>query len=307
MPNVLLVEDSPTQQMQMQILLEGGGHHVCCAPDGEVALKMLDEQGCEIVVTDLEMPTLNGLQLIQKLRSDFPHIPSILVTARGSERLAAEALQQGAAAYVPKVLLESLLLKTVEDVLGVMRTDRTYGRLIDSTIQNHFILQLPSEPAIIEPAVDLPIQIAAGMDLLTGTEMHRVSLAVQQALHNALYRGNLELSRNDYSASCGDKERHEQRETLRHRLESEPFCNRSIRYDVLLTRGYLRFIITDEGSGFDVSTVPSKSDAGAMSGEGGRGLVLIQNVMDDVRFNPAGNQISMLYRVRGESFGIDLD
>ncbi len=61
---------------------------------------------------------MNGLELIKKMAADFPQIPAVLVTAQGSERLAAEALKHGAAAYVPKSMLTEMLLGTVEDVLA---------------------------------------------------------------------------------------------------------------------------------------------------------------------------------------------
>ncbi len=299
MPNILLVEDSATQSMQMRILLESAGHEVTCAEDGVHAIDCLNKNTCELVVTDLEMPHMNGLELVAKMQSDFPHIPSVLVTARGSEHLAAEALQKGAAAYVPKSMLDTLLLKTVEDVLGVLRTDQTYARMIDCTIQNHFILEFPSEPCFIGPAIDLPLQIAAGMELLSGTELHRVSTAVREALNNALYRGNLELSPHQWQdADDFDVSALALPPIVAERLSQEPYKDRKVRYDVLLSKELIRFIITDQGPGFDVSSIPIKNDPKSIDDSSGRGLVLIQAMMDDVKFNPAGNQITLVKHCR---------
>jgi CheY-like chemotaxis protein len=297
MPNILLVEDSATQAMQMRILLESAGHEVICAEDGLCAIECLSKSPCELVVTDLEMPQMNGLQLVERMRSDFPHIPSVLVTARGSETLAAEALQKGAAGYVPKSMMDSMLLKTVQDVLGVMRTDRTYANLIDCTLQNHFILQLPSDPAMIAPAVDLPIQIAAGMEILSGTELHRLSTAIQESLQNALYRGNLELGYDQWkSESDFDDTGLALAPIVAERLAQMPYKDRTIRYDVLLTKEFVRVIITDDGPGFDITNVPIKGHPRSLEESRGRGLVLIQSLTDDVKFNPAGNQIILLKR-----------
>jgi CheY-like chemotaxis protein len=299
MPSILLVEDSATQAMQMRILLESAGHEVTCAEDGVCAVECLANQPCELVITDLEMPQMNGLQLVERLRVDFPHIPSILVTARGSETLAAEALQKGAAGYVPKSMLESMLIKTVEDVLGVLRTDRTYAHLIDCTVQNHFILELPTDPTVIGPAVDLPIQIAAGMDLLNGVELHRLSTAIQEALQNAIYRGNLELSYDQWRAEEDfDETGMAVSPIVADRLNAAPYNERKVRYDVLINKDFIRIIITDQGPGFDITNLPIKGDPGSMVETCGRGFVLIQSLTDDVKFNPAGNQITLLKRCK---------
>ena len=94
MAKVLLVEDSPTQAVEMRMLLEEGSHEVRHAANGKIALDVLAQEPLDIVVTDLEMPEVNGLQLVETMRADFAHVPAILVTARGSEELAAEALQK---------------------------------------------------------------------------------------------------------------------------------------------------------------------------------------------------------------------
>ncbi len=194
MSNILLVEDSATQAMQMKMLLESASHTVTCVDDGTVALERLADGYNELVVTDLELPLLSGLDLIKKMQADFPQIPAVLVTAQGSERLAAEALKHGAAAYVPKSMLTEMLLGTVEDVLGVMRTDRSYAELIDHLTENRLIFDLPCKPDLIEPVIDLTMHMAAGMELLSGTDRHRVSAALRHVLSNSLYRGNLELT-----------------------------------------------------------------------------------------------------------------
>ena len=78
------------------------------------------------VLTDLDMPEMNGLDLVVALRREHPSIPVILMTAFGSEEIAIQALQSGAASYVPKRALARDLIATLQDVLEVcMRTVMT--------------------------------------------------------------------------------------------------------------------------------------------------------------------------------------
>jgi CheY-like chemotaxis protein len=295
MSNILLVEDSPTQSLQMKLLLESAGHHVVCSDDGNSAIEQLASGTNEIVITDLELPVMNGLDLIKRMRADFPQIPAVLVTGQGSERLAAEALRIGATAYVPKSLIEDMLLGTIEDVLGVARTDRSYAELIDCTIENRLIFEIPNRPHLLLTAIDLTMQLAAGMELLTGVERYRVATALQHAASNALYRGNLQLSIDQWHpASSIEPELSESNPVVRSRMHSDPFQHRKIHYDARLMRDLIRVVIRDEGVGFDTSRYINEDDTAAFAAEHGRGLTLICKFMDKVSFNASGNEITMI-------------
>ena len=145
------------------------------------------------MVTDLNMPQKNGLELVRAMRIHFGAIPVILITAQGSEELAVQALEHGAASYVPKVLLAEKLIPTVDDVLAVVSAKRSYDRLVGSINRTEFDLTLENDPALFDPFVELFQQIVHGMGLCDDTDRFRIGMALKEALLNALYRGNLEL------------------------------------------------------------------------------------------------------------------
>lgn len=295
MSNILLVEDSPTQALQMKMLLESASHVVTCCDDGTKAIEHLETGTSEIVVTDLELPVMNGLELIKKMQSDFPQIPAVLVTGQGSERLAAEALRAGATAYVPKSLVEDMLIGTVEDVLGVVRTDRSYAELIDCTVENRLVFELPNKLALLSTAIDLTMQLAAGMQLLSGSDRYRFGTALQHAASNAIYRGNLELTHAQWRQTSNEENGHEQVEPIvTQRFNTAPFKDRKVHYDVRLMRDLIRVVIRDEGPGFDTRKFSLDSDTESISAAGGRGLVLIRNFVDKVSFNDSGNEITLI-------------
>lgn len=295
MSNILLVEDSPTQAMQMKLLLESASHQVTCCDDGTTALEALAVGTSELVVTDLELPVMNGLDLIRRMQADFPQIPAVLVTGQGSERLAAEALRIGATAYVPKSMVEDLLLGTVEDVLGVTRTDRSYAELIDCTLENRLVFELPNKPRLLMTAIDLTMQLASGMELLTGVERFRVSTALQHAASNAIYRGNLELSHDEWrQTSTLEPDFVSSDGVAQQRLAVAPYKHRKVHYDARLMRDLIRVVLRDEGPGFDTSTLTSDYDPHALDADRGRGLTMIRKFMDKVTFNGAGNEITLV-------------
>ncbi|MCA9134313.1 MAG: ATP-binding protein, partial [Planctomycetales bacterium] len=270
-------------------------HEVICCDDGTTAIEHLALGTSELVVTDLELPLMNGLDLIKKMQADFPHIPAVLVTGQGSERLAAEALRNGATAYVPKSLVDEMLLGTVEDVLGVMRTDRSYAQLIECTVENRLVFELPSNPRLLATAIDLTMQLASGMRLLSGVDRYRLGTALQHAASNAIYRGNFELSRGQWQQTGNDEPDVDSPHPLvNERMHMSPYKDRKVHYDARLMRDLIRVVIRDEGHGFKVGDLANENDPKALDADQGRGLVLIRSFMDKVSFNAVGNEITLI-------------
>src|SRR5437764_11543745 len=114
MTRILVVEDSRTQAQEIRFLLEDAGFEVDVAGDGREALDLLGRGLPDAILTDLDMPRMNGLELVEAVRRDHPGVPVILMTALGSEDIAAQALQKGAASYVPKRNLTRDILPTLQ-------------------------------------------------------------------------------------------------------------------------------------------------------------------------------------------------
>lgn len=90
---ILVVDDSPTQALQMQMLLENAKYRVGVAEDGVDAMRMVRANHPDLVVTDLEMPNKNGLEVVEEIKQEFPSLPVVLTTGKGSEDIAADALR----------------------------------------------------------------------------------------------------------------------------------------------------------------------------------------------------------------------
>ncbi|TXD37197.1 response regulator [Lujinxingia vulgaris] len=117
---VLIVDDSVTTRTLYQRLLEDAGWRVLVASDGKQALELLNSARVEAVISDVEMPRLDGFELTRALRHNptTRQLPIILVTARASDEDRALGLEAGADAYIVKNLLDpALLLQTLSDFL----------------------------------------------------------------------------------------------------------------------------------------------------------------------------------------------
>ena len=100
MTSVLLVDDEPGVLFTLSELVVDRGHRAITARNGTEALAKLDD--ADAVVTDLSMPGMSGLDLIAQIAQRDPSLPVILLTAHGNERVAVQAMRQGAYDYIAK-------------------------------------------------------------------------------------------------------------------------------------------------------------------------------------------------------------
>ncbi|HID76071.1 MAG TPA: response regulator [Planctomycetaceae bacterium] len=292
MTKVLVVDDSEVDRRLIGGLLEQQPDcQVLYAADGIEALDRMKQTAADVIVTDLRMPRMDGLELVKAVRRGHPGVPVVLITAHGSKMLAVEALKQGAAGYVPKIHVGDKLLETVQDVLAMARADRNYERLIHSLQKSEFtfLLELENDPVLIDPLIELVKQTVGRIRLCDFTGQLRIGVALKAALLNAILRGNLEISREQMEAA-----RQKRIDLVAQRRSQPPYRDRRVYVDVNVSRERARFIIRDEGPGFDVSSLPDLMDSTVGERQAGRGLSLMLTFMDEVTFNEVGNQVTMV-------------
>ncbi len=119
---ILVVEDSPTQALHLQVLLEQKGLHVVCAVDGRIGLEMATDLHPDLIILDVQMPELNGFQVCQLLKEhlDTANIPVIMFTRHDDPQAVVLGLQTGAVDYIPKdAFANAVLLETLRQ-MGVI-------------------------------------------------------------------------------------------------------------------------------------------------------------------------------------------
>ncbi len=284
---VLVVDDSLVDRHLASRLLEGHAEfHVEHASNGIEALELIEARLPLAVITDIQMPEMDGLQLVEAVHHRYPSVPMIVMTANGSEEIALQALTAGAADYVPKLHLASELRKSLESLLAITTGERGHQRLWHCLRYQELRYELENDVRLIPPLVDELQQVAAEMGLVNQTERVRLAKVLFEVLRNAIYHGNLELSPAEAAAG-----------PITQGTGQAPHSERRVYVRAAFSPQEARFTIRDEGSGFDVSTLPSvKGDPSLLSGKGGRGLVLTHVFMDEVSFNPAGNEVTLVKR-----------
>ncbi|BEQ15374.1 sigma-54-dependent transcriptional regulator [Desulfoferula mesophila] len=136
MERILIVDDEKNYLVVLQALLADSGYEVVTAQGGNQALALAAEEEPDLVITDMRMPQMTGVELIQRLRANFNEIPIIVMTAYGTVENAVEAMKSGASDYISKPFENTELLLTVEKALK-MRRLLTQNRLLKEELQGY--------------------------------------------------------------------------------------------------------------------------------------------------------------------------
>ena len=287
---VLVVDDTTFDQRLVGKLLESMDEiRLLFARNGREALATIAREPPTAVLTDLVMPEMGGLELVYEIRAIYPQIPVILMTANGSESVAMDALRAGATNYIPKRDLVRDLVRTLRKVITIAKTKRERARILSFLGRRESAFTLENDPDLLMPFVALINEEIEGLGTMDATGRMQICIALQEALTNALFHGNLEVS----SDLRQDNEDEFYSKAEERRVQA-PYRWRQIRVQAQIDRHATRFQIADDGPGFDVAIMTRTIEPEHLSRIGGRGLLLIRTFMDQVTFNKSGNQITMV-------------
>jgi CheY-like chemotaxis protein/anti-sigma regulatory factor (Ser/Thr protein kinase) len=290
MVKALVVDDSKVDRLMVGGLLEKDGEiEVSYASDGKDALARIEASPPDLVITDLVMPEMDGLELVGEIRRRFPLVPVILCTSKGSEQTAVEALQRGASSYVPKRLLASDLRETVDQVLSSSAQQRCRSEVMESMVHSDITFEIKNDRRLFSPLIGYLQECLANLGALDEAERTRIGVALEEALVNAAEHGNLELD-----SALRSTDRRAYVELADQRRGAAPYCDRRVYVEAHLSRTEARFVVRDEGSGFDPGTLPDPRDPENLLKVSGRGVLIMRTFMDEVRFNPNGNEVTLV-------------
>ena len=293
MTKILVVDDAAVDRgIAGALLEEHAGWKAVYAEDGKEALAWVQREAIDLVLTDLQMPEINGLELVEVIHRDHASVPVILMTAHGSEEIAREALQKGAASYVPKNNLARDLVSTVEYVLGIARSSRNLPQVLQCLTETEFTFVVANDPSQLQPLIGYFQDLMTQMKLAEKGGLIRIGTALHEALTNAIEHGNLEL----HSELRDQDDRREYLALLNQRRRQSPYRERRVHISAKFSHDQAVFTIRDEGPGFDPSNLPDPTEPANLERVSGRGLYLFRTFMDEVRFNVTGNEITLIKR-----------
>lgn len=150
---------------------------------------------------------------------------------------------------------------------------------------------LGADPCVIPPLINHLQRTMRMLGVCAQSDEIRVCVALEEAINNALFHGNLEIDSETRTGNTGNY-----RQLVERRCTCQPYCDRSVYVEARMSRSEARFIIRDEGGGFNPDDLPDPTDPANLEKACGRGLLLMRTFMDEVTFNASGNEVTMIKR-----------
>jgi len=188
---ILVVDDERAVRSALRVNLSKAGYDVTVAEDGEAALARLGTHPPDLVLSDLRMPKLDGMLLLEAVQAEHPELPVVLMTGHGSVRDAVQAMRAGAADYIIKPVRRDELLVILERALRARQLEAEVVRLREALDQRLQFEQLIGASTAMQRVYAL-IDAVADSDalvLVTGPTGAGKEL-VSRAVHSRSARAN---------------------------------------------------------------------------------------------------------------------
>ena len=115
--HILVMEDDPTISAALDMILTEAGYDIDVAETGEAALELFEQKQFDLIIADLKLPGINGMEVIRQVKEKKPEIEVIVITGVGTQPIAEEALELGAHDFLPKPFTDDQIKTAINEAL----------------------------------------------------------------------------------------------------------------------------------------------------------------------------------------------
>jgi CheY-like chemotaxis protein len=284
---ILIVEDDPGLREYLKDTMKAEGHQTQVAENGLHGLESYKKFEPDLVISDIQMPGMNGLELLESIRNSNTETIVVMITAYGSEEYAMQALHLGANNYFKKPVRHAELLPLLRKYDRLVKNRAIVQPILDMIVRQELTIQF-------ENRVELLPGIIEHLVLVTGNTLSKVDglgvrLGLFELLTNAVEHGNLEIT---YEEKTNALKSRALTALYAERLSDPVLAARKVTVEFTLEPAMCEWVISDEGKGFDWrQALRNISNTSALLEEHGRGILIAQHQFDHLEYLDVGSVV----------------
>jgi CheY-like chemotaxis protein len=285
---VLIVEDDPASMNYLEIILNKEGLDYRTASDGQEGLEIFKKYRPHIVLTDINMPRMTGVEMLLAIKRIDSQAIVIMLTAFNSEDYVIKSMRYGANNYLKKPILK-------ENIIGLLRKYKSilYARSQHKQIQN-FIAHHSFSMKFNNDIFQVPFIVNYLIDeidlLFKEDETMGIRLGLDEIIINAIEHGNLNISYREKSKAIQNNS-YEKLISDRSKLQKNKKKEVTIKYTY--SDNFCEWIIEDEGEGFDPDSIPNPITSEGTEMLHGRGIFITRFQFDELEYLEKGNKVRL--------------
>jgi CheY-like chemotaxis protein len=284
--NILIVEDDYASREFLFNLIKFEGYEVETAVNGEEGLEKHEACKPDLIICDIQMPKMDGLEMLSQLRSKKSDTFFIITTAFGSEDYAIEALRLGANNYLKKPIDKKSLIGLIKKYQSIIEhrllTQRAEGKIVEKELKIIFETNIDHVSAIVGQLIS-EINVP-----LNDSERTNIELGLDELITNSIEHGNLGIS---FDEKVFAADNNTLTDLYREKMNNPGLKDRKIKVDYRQKDGYCEWLITDEGDGFDWKSIPDPTQGAQLMELNGRGIFITNFLFDEMEYLGKGNQV----------------
>jgi DNA-binding response OmpR family regulator len=291
MKKILIIDDEKSVRDVLKIALTDEGYALVEAPNGEEGLNLFESSEPDIVITDVMMPGIDGIEVTKKIKTFKDDVDVVIMSGFGTEELVINALRAGASNYIKKPIVFDELFKILDDITFKRENRKRFEISKDVVRSETKQLVINNDVAEVWGAVN---QILFNVHAVTDQNtIEGLSIGLYELIINAIEHGNLGITFNEKSDALQNNKYKEMLEERRALADEE---GKQVYVLYTFNKDEISVQINDQGEGFDLSTLPDTNSPEILLSDHGRGILLATLFYDTVDFQEPGNCVRLSKR-----------
>lgn len=289
MKNILIIDDEDALRKMLRIALTERGYTVFEASNGVEGIEVFRNTSPGIVLTDVNMPEMNGIEMTRKIKEINEDSDIIIMTGFGTEDLVIDAIRAGASNYIKKPLQFTELFSILDSIAFKREARKRYEVAKDVVEYEEKKIVMDNNMEKIWGVVN---QVFYNVSNSEGqVSIEGLKLGLYEIIVNAVEHGNLEISYDEKKKALHENS---YSDLLAERIKKANRSGKSVTVRSIFDRKKIEISVTDCGKGFDYSNLPDHSDPENILSAHGRGILLATVYYDIVEYKHPGNSVKLI-------------